>query len=69
MFVLMFGDAAVRVHSTILIPLIGSDWEGLLVVGSEQRDRYRRGPELELLVYLARITAIHLDSWLNARAA
>lgn len=58
---LMFGNAAAKVHSTVLLPLIGEEWDGLLVVGSQQRDRYRRGPDLELLVYLTRIAALQLD--------
>lgn len=66
---LMFGDMSEQIHSTILLPLIGHDWDGLLVVGSQQRDRYRRGPELELLIYLARITAIRLDDWLKTQYA
>lgn len=66
---LMFGDMSEQIHSTILLPLIGQDWDGLLVVGSQQRDRYRRGPELELLIYLARITAIRLDDWLKTHNA
>ncbi|MDZ7736653.1 MAG: DUF484 family protein [Gammaproteobacteria bacterium] len=66
---LMFGDTRNQIHSTILMPLIGQNWDGLLVVGSHQRDRYRRGPELELLVYLARITAIKLDDWLTANGS
>ena len=65
---LMFGDMSEQIHSTILLPLIGHNWDGLLVVGSQQRDRYRRGPELELLVYLARITAIRLDDGLKTNA-
>ena len=63
---LMFGDMSEEIHSTILLPLIGQDWDGLLIVGSRQRDHYRRGPELELLTYLAQITAIRLDYWLKA---
>lgn len=63
---LIFDDQGEHTHSSILVPLIGHDWEGLLVVGSGQRDRYRRGPELELLAFLARITALRLDQWLTA---
>lgn len=62
---LMFGNAAAEVQSTVLLPLIGEAWDGLLVIGSQQRDRYRRGPELELLLYLSRITALWLDRWLH----
>lgn len=64
---LMFGNAAAAVHSSILLPVIGESWDGLLVVGSRQYDHFRRGPELELLVYLLRLTAYWLDHWLETR--
>ena len=62
---LIFGERSESIRSTLLLPLTGQDWEGLFVVGSGKRDRYRRGPELELLIFLARITALRLDNWLN----
>ncbi len=62
---LIFGERSESIRSTLLLPLTGLDWEGLFVVGSSKRDRYRRGPELELLIFLARITALQLDNFLN----
>lgn len=64
---LMFDRAAAAdMHASILLPITGHQWDGLLAIGSRERDRYRRGPELELLVFLARVTAIQLDRWLEA---
>lgn len=62
---LIFGECSESIHSTLLLPLTGVDWEGLFVIGSASRDRYRRGPELELLIFLARIAALRLDDWLK----
>lgn len=61
----VFGDTASEIHSTVLMPLIGNEWDGLLVIGSRDRDRYHRGPELELLLYLMRVVTIRLDHWLQ----
>lgn len=63
---LMFGTTASNIHSSVLLPVIGDQWDGLLAIGSENRDRYRRGPELELLVFLTRLTAIQLNHWLES---
>ncbi len=64
---LMFDRAAAAdTQASILLPITGHQWDGLLAIGSRERDRYRRGPELELLVFLARVTAIQLDRWLQA---
>lgn len=65
---LLFGAHAKEIHASILIPIGGYGWDGLIAVGSRQRDRYRRGPELELLVFLAGVTAFRLDQWLQSAA-
>lgn len=62
---LMFGKTT-NINSSILLPIIGDKWDGLLVIGSEQRDRYQRGPALELLIFLTRLTAIQLNHWLES---
>lgn len=51
----LFGKNHNTIRSTILIPLIQPDWQGLLVIGSQKNNCYSHGFELDLLVYLSRV--------------
>jgi len=61
----LFGSDAGEVRSTLLLPLTGSGWEGLLALGSRSPDRYALGPELEAVVLLARLAVMRLDRCLR----
>jgi len=56
----LFGGDAERIRSTLLLPLTGDGWEGLLALGSRQPDRYHRGLALEAVRTLAEVTALRL---------
>ncbi len=57
----LFGSDTGEVRSTLLLPLAGSGWEGLLALGSRSPDRYALGPELEAVMLLARLAVTRLD--------
>jgi uncharacterized protein YigA (DUF484 family) len=58
---LLFQAAAGHISSTILIPLRLADAEVLLAIGSQQRNRYSRGFELELLQFLCAMFGTWLE--------
>ncbi len=62
----LFGKDAEMIKSTVLIPLQQSDWNGLLVLGSHERNQYSQGFELDLLVYFATICSLVMDSFLKS---
>ena len=57
----LFGTEANNINSTILLPLMQSEWYGLLAIGSSEYNCYSLGFELDLVDYLARITTLKLD--------
>ncbi|MBI4006258.1 MAG: DUF484 family protein [Gammaproteobacteria bacterium] len=62
----LFGKDSEMIKSTVLIPLQQSDWNGLLVLGSHERNQYSQGFELDLLVYIASICGLVMDSFLKS---
>jgi uncharacterized protein len=57
----LFGKDAATIHSTLIIPIIQTEWQGLLVLGSEQRGLYGHGYEQDMLVYLSTIIETRLQ--------
>ena len=66
---LLFQAAAGHVSSTILIPLRLSDAEVLVAIGSQERNCYGRGFELELLQFLFAMFGTWLEKVLNRPTA
>lgn len=62
---LLFNHAATDMNATVLVPLGGTGWEGLLAIGCSRHDTYERGVALDLLVFIARITSLRLSYWLQ----
>ena len=61
----LFGDQANTIPSTILVPLKQPQWKGLLAVGSRQWNCYRFGMPLEIMVLIAKMAAIQLNTLLD----
>lgn len=59
----LFHKDAEIIKSTALLPFQQSDWNGLLVLGSRERNQYSHGFELDLLGYIATICSLVIDSW------
>lgn len=64
----LFGLGHGPVNASVLVPLKGRCWDGLLAVGSVEWDRFQQGPELEWLVYLGRTAAAVISGWLRQRS-
>jgi len=60
----LFGERAGAIRSTLLVPVCRS-WEGLLVLGSEEVDRYQQGLLLDLLSGLTGVVAARLEAGLG----
>lgn len=57
----MFSDELPEYGSSVLIPLFGSDWTGLLTIGSQNPERYQSGMGTEILTQMADIVTLALD--------
>jgi uncharacterized protein YigA (DUF484 family) len=66
---ILFQGAAGHVSSTMIMPLRYERWEGLAAVGSQERGRYGRGFELEMLQHLFAVAGARFDQFLTRRAA
>ena len=51
----LFDGDTDSIKSTVLLPMDFTSWQGLLVLGSHEQNRYGHGFELDLLVYLKNI--------------
>ncbi len=60
-----FGKNAQKIFSTVLVPMQQSSWHGLLVLGSQERNYYSHGFELDLLLYLSNTLVLIINSWLR----
>lgn len=50
-----------NIRSTVILPLQGKGWRGLIVLGSREPNCYKQGIELEMLAYLSRLVQIKVD--------
>ena len=58
---MLFIDDADLIRSTVLLPMNHNDWQGLLVLGSRERDIYCYGLEIELLENISMLLAQIID--------
>ena len=54
----MFGDEVPEYGSSVLVPLLGKDWVGLLAIGSQSPDRYTKDMGTDILSQLADIVTL-----------
>ena len=57
----LFGG--VEIGSAVVMPLCGRGWEGVLVAGSKDRERYRVDMGTELLTHLGDVATLALSPW------
>lgn len=60
----IFGDELPEYGSSVLIPLLGNNWTGLLAIGSQSPDRYQKDMGTELLSQMADIVTLALVPYL-----
>ncbi len=61
----LFSDELPEYGSSVLVPLFGNNWNGLLAIGSQSPDRYQQDMGTEILSQMADITALALNPYLT----
>ena len=60
---LLFGRHGDDTHSSLVIPMVHTEWDGLFVLGSRSPDRYAYGNELDTLIFITNIIGRKLTEW------
>lgn len=60
----LFGNEADEITSSVMVPLLGSNWSGILVIGSFNPDRFQPGMGVELLANMAEVLSFILKPWI-----
>lgn len=63
----LFGDVALELNSWAIVPLVFTELEGLLVIGSRDENRFRRGMGTLFLTQMGELVATRLLSLLQQR--
>lgn len=61
--VFLFGDDGNEIASSVLVPLMGTGWSGILGIGSFDSERYQPGMGVELLANLGEVLSFILKPW------
>ena len=59
----LFGAEGNEVTSSVIVPLHGPGWNGMLAIGSFNPERYQPGMGVELLANLGEVLSFILNSW------
>ena len=60
----LFGPDGTDITSVVLVPLHGSDWGGVMAIGSRDPDRFQQGMGVELLANLGEVLSFILKPWI-----
>ena len=60
----LFGPDGAEITSVVLVPLRGSDWAGVMAIGSSDPDRFQKGMGVELLANLGEVLSFILKPWI-----
>ncbi len=63
--VFLFGDDGNEIASSVMVPLHGQDWGGILAIGSFDAERFQPGMGVELLANLGEVLSFILKPWIN----
>ena len=63
--VFLFGDDGDDIASSVMIPLHGVDWGGILAIGSFDAERFQPGMGIELLANLGEILSFIIKPWIE----
>ena len=63
--VFLFGDDGDDIASSVLVPLHGEGWGGILAIGSFDAERFQPGMGVELLANLGEILSFILKPWIK----
>ena len=62
--VFLFGDEGDEITSAVMVPLVTSDWSGILSIGSFDPERFQPGMGVELLANLGEILSFIIKPWI-----
>lgn len=60
----LFGVEADEITSSVMVPLLGKDWSGVMAIGSFNPDRFEPGMGVELLANMAEVLSFILKPWI-----
>lgn len=63
--VFLFGDDGNEIASSVMVPLHGENWGGILAIGSFDAERFQPGMGVELLANLGEVLSFILKPWIN----
>lgn len=63
----LLGDAASDTGSAVIMPLRGADWDGVLMIASDDPHRYSSDMGIDLLTHLCDIMSLVIGHWLSLR--
>ena len=63
--VFLFGDDGDDIASSVMVPLHGDGWGGILAIGSFDAERFQPGMGVELLANLGEILSFILKPWIK----
>ena len=63
--VFLFGDECDDIASSVMIPLHGSSWGGILAIGSFDAEHFSSGMGIELLANLGEILSFIIKPWIK----
>lgn len=63
--VFLFGDDGDEIASSVLVPLHGEGWGGILAIGSFDAERFQPGMGVELLANLGEVLSFILKPWIK----
>ncbi len=60
----LFGTEADEITSSVMVPLLGTGWSGIMAIGSFNPDRFEPGMGVELLANMAEVLSFILKPWI-----
>jgi uncharacterized protein len=58
---MLFNEDTDKVKSNLVMPIKQTGWSGLFVLGSEERNQYGIGKELDMLVFISELVALKMQ--------
>ena len=62
--VFLFGDDGNEIASSVMVPLHGHDWSGIMAIGSFDPQRFQPGMGVELLANLGEVFSFIVKPWI-----
>jgi hypothetical protein len=63
----LFGEEGDEILSSVIVPLHGEDWGGVLVIGSQDPEKFQETMGVELLANLGEVLSFIIKPWIADR--